>query len=239
MTNAATKPLPVLYKELVPLTKEQHRGLKLDRDEKPLGFTAGVNAVPALVEEFFVAARELPVVFVPEGDTINAVFLLGLRPNSNSFLSDEGLWTASYIPAYIRRYPFMLGEVPGREPILCFDPAFKGFNEAKGEALFGADGEPTEFLRDALDFAANFRVAAERTTSFVSKLKSFDLFRTVSLDVKSPKLGDVKIDGVLIVDEEKLRKLSDSQTLDLAKSGALRQIHAHLFSLSTVSALQG
>jgi hypothetical protein len=45
------------------------------------------------------------------------------------------------------------------------------------------------------------------------------------------------IAGIFIVDEEKLQNLPDEQIVDLHKSGALRGIHTHLFSLANVNLL--
>ncbi len=235
--QAPAAPLPILYKSVIPLTKDQHRNWRIDTPKHPLGFAKGAHLVPALVEEFVIAARELPIIFLPEGDQFTSVFILGLKPGVNSLIDERGLWKASYVPAYIRRYPFILGEVDGREPILCIDQGFEGFNEAKGAPMFDAAGEPTEQLRNALDFAGGFRTSANMSNQFVAQLKALGLLKQVTLDVKSPKAGDVRVDGVFIVDEDKLQKLPDDELLKMARNGSLRAIHAHLVSLNAIHSL--
>ncbi len=237
--SAVSGPLPILYKSVTPLNKEQHRALRINADSVKLGFAQGVNLVPALVEEFPIAAREIPIIFVPDGGNVSSVFLLGLKQGFNSFVTPEGMWTASYVPAYIRRYPFILGEVPNAEPILCLDRSFAGFSETAGDPLFDEAGAPSKFLQAALEFSAGFRGAAEKSMAFINRLRQLDLFRSVTLEVKSPQVGDVRIDGVLVVDEDKLAKLSDADMLDLARSGALKAIYAHIVSMNGVPVLKG
>jgi hypothetical protein len=235
-TQAATR-LPVLYRSITPVNRVTHKDLKLKALPEPLSFTRGTHLMPALAEEFAIAARELPIVFLPEGDIISPVFMLGLRSGHNSFVTPEGLWTSSYMPAYVRRYPFVLGDVEGSDPMLCMDEKFAGFNTKEGEPLFKPDGSPTPALEAAMKFAGEFRESGMRTIAFVDKLKSLDLFKSVTIDVKSQKLGPVSINGVLVVDEEKLKALPDATMLDLQKTGSLQAIYAHLMSLPGIPAL--
>jgi hypothetical protein len=240
MTEPATSAVvknPVLYKSVTALNRETHKLVRLKPLAKPLSFGLGTHLLPAVVDEFASAARELPIVFLPEGDQISPVFLLGLRSGHNGFITPEGLWTASYIPAYLRRYPFILGEVEGRDPVLCFDDSFGGINQSDGQALFKDDGAATPFLESTMQFAANFREAGQRTAEFVRKLKDLDLFKAVTMDVKNPKAGQATIHGLLVVDEEKLRGLPADVIVDLHKLGILPAVYAHLLSLGGIANL--
>lgn len=237
--SAVAGPLPILYKQIAPLEREKHRDLKIDTLAEPLAFARGAHIVPALVEEFAAAAREFPIVFLPEGESVAPAFMLGLKPGVNGFVDGKGLWTGSYLPAYIRRYPFIFGDVPGRDPILCIDEGYEGFRTGRGQRLFDDGGAPSRQLVGALEFASNFRAAAERTQAFVEALRRHDLFKTVSLDVKNPRVGEIKIDDVTIVDEAKLDALPDGALLELARAGWLKAAHAHVVSLGAVPGLKG
>ena len=238
-TAAPSAPmLPVLFRSVTPVNRDQHRKLRLASLPEPLGFVRGTHLLPALVDEFASAARELPIAFLPEGDVISPVFLLGLRPGSNSFVTTEGLWAASYLPAYVRRYPFILADVDQGDPILCIDDRFEALGTEKGEALFDGKGEPTPFLQPALEFAGGFREAGARNAAFIARLRELELLKAVTLDVRSAKAGEASIQGLMVVDEEKLRGLSDAVVLDLYRTGLLPAIHAHLMSLGGVSALR-
>ena len=229
--------LPVLYRSVTPLNREQHAAMRLAPLPEPLSFARGTHLLPAMVDEFAAAARELPIVFLPEAEGISPVFMLSLRSGTNGFVTSEGLWTASYLPAYVRRYPFVLGDVEGRDPILCFDDQFEGFNETRGDVLFNPDGSPSPALEAAIQFSGGFREAGQRTTQFVKKLRELDLFKSVTLDVNSAKTGKTTIEGLLVVDEAKLKSLHDVVILDLQKTGYLPAIHAHLLSLGGIAAL--
>ncbi len=229
--------LPVLYRSVTPMNREQHAAMRLAPLPQPLSFARGTHLLPAMVDEFAAAARELPIVFLPEADGISPVFMLSLRSGINGFVTSEGLWTASYLPAYIRRYPFVLGDIEGRDPILCFDDQFEGFNETHGEIMFNPDGKPSAVLEAAMQFAGGFREAGQRTTQFVKKLRELDLFKSVTMDVNSAKLGKTTIEGLLVIDEAKLKTLNDAVILDLQKTGYLPAIHAHLLSLGGIVAL--
>mgnify|MGYP002144979420 CR=1 FL=1 len=61
---------------------------------------------PLTVTEFANAALSFPIIFV--GDEKTPVAALGLNAGENLFIDAEGAYdTGVYIPAYIRRYPFV------------------------------------------------------------------------------------------------------------------------------------
>ena len=217
--NAAAAPgavlFPVLYKSVTMVNRETHRGLKLKTMPTPLAFAQETHLLPAVADEFAAAARELPIVFLPEGDMISPVFLLGLRQGRNSFVTKEGYWSGMYMPAYLRRYPFLMADVEGAEPVLCMDEKFAGVNEAEGQSFFADDGALTPFLNEVMAFSANFHASGQRTQALMMKLKTLDLFKSVSIDVKNDRVGQASITGMLVIDEEKLRALPDPVIIDL------------------------
>ena len=70
---------------------------------------------------------------------------LGLRDTENLFVDEKGGWEeAAYIPAYIRRYPFIFSEIPGSEQLtLCVDMNKDVVDEKGAQKFFDADGKPT------------------------------------------------------------------------------------------------
>lgn len=76
---------------------------------------------PAVIDEFVVASRHLPIVFVPTASKPTPVFLLGAQPGENRHVDPAGAWTGGYVPAYVRRYPFIIGDNAGAEPLVCID----------------------------------------------------------------------------------------------------------------------
>jgi hypothetical protein len=229
--------LPILYRAVTPVSREAHKGLRIRPMNEPLGFSRGTHAVPALIEEFQIAAREIPIVFVQEGDRVVPIFLVGIKQNVNSLVTAEGRWSISYIPAYVRRYPFVMADVEGGDSILCVDDTYEGLNKDEGELLLDDKGEPTTAMKGLIDFCESFRRSAQMTDKIMERLSGLKLFKPVSLDINSPKSGAAKIDGVLVVDDEKLKALPDDVTLELHKAGILNALQAHTMSLGATPAL--
>ena len=100
--------LPLFYKQVVPLNKEVHGELYVEGIEDYL-HTKDTNSIYIAAVEFLQASREYPIVFAKgKDDVVFPVALLGLEQNQNVFIDKSGAWTANYIPAYVRRYPFIL-----------------------------------------------------------------------------------------------------------------------------------
>ena len=107
-TKNTTPNLPVFYKKVVPLNKEVHSELYIEGIDS-YQHTKETNSVYIAAVEFIQAAREYPIVFaVGPDEKLFPVVLLGLEKNKNLFVDKAGKWMADYIPAYVRRYPFIL-----------------------------------------------------------------------------------------------------------------------------------
>ncbi|MDB5563151.1 MAG: SapC family protein [Hyphomicrobiales bacterium] len=228
---------PLFYQNIVPLNRETHRTLRLKALARPLDYARLANMVPALTDEFAAAAQEIPIAFLPGTAQPAAVFVTGLKPGRNAFITEDGRWNGSYVPAYLRRYPFIIGDVPDADPILCIDANFEGFGEVDGTPLFSQAGEPEPAVTQALALANNYRAGAERTDALALTLQRLGLFRSVTLDAKLPNGESTVVHGLLIVDEQAFNALSDEQFLELRSAGFLQPIYAHLFSLAAISKL--
>jgi hypothetical protein len=227
----------MFYRKVVPLNRETHRDLKLTAPAQPLDYARGANLIPAVADEFFAAMSQLPIAFLPGTERPAAVFVCGLRPGTNAFISEDGRWTGNYVPAYLRRYPFIIGEVPDAEPVLCIDEAYEGFNRKTGVALFSKAGEPEKSVTDALALARGYRDAATRTEQLCTLLQRFNLLHTVTLDAKLPNEQATVVHGLMTVDEVALDKLPDAQFLELRAAGFFKPLFAHLVSLRAIDRL--
>lgn len=228
---------PLFYRKVVPLNREVHRDFRLRAPTAPLAYARSAHLIPALVEEFASAMAEMPIAFLPGAAHPTAVFVAGLRPGTNVFVSEKGLWQASYVPAYLRRYPFIIGDVPSAEPVLCIDEEFEGFSKTEGTRLFSESGEPEPTVTKALSLAMSYRAAAERTEAFCALLQKFELFRPVTLDAKLPNGQTTVVHGLLTVNEEAFDALPEKKLLELRKEKFLKPVFAHLFSLKSLSRL--
>ncbi len=229
---------PLFYKKIAPLNKEVHSGLYI-KDIENYFFAKESNSVYIAAIEFVLAAREYPVVFARS--TAKAVFpvaLLGLDEKQNLFVDEKGQWTADYIPAYIRRYPFILA-VPDDKLsttfTVCIDESFPGFNTAKeGNALFDEQGEQLAFLKQAVDFIKDYQTHVRLTTLFCENLSKLDLLEPMRADIQMASGTKYALNGFLCVNKEKLKTLKPEQLADLVNSNQMELIFAHLASLSNI-----
>lgn len=227
----------LFYQTPVPLNAATYPRLRVRPTNGNYRFAANTNAVPLAVVEFFDVAREWPIVFTDD-DKPYPVMLSGVRHQQNLLVGTDGSWQGRYVPAFVRRYPFVLGERPGRKDFdVYIDEGYDGINSDDGERLFDDDGSPTPPLKLALEFLSQFQGEIERTTRFVERLKELDLLVPRRLEVGRPGQSPCVLQGFCIVDEAKLQALDDAALLTLARGGQLAWIHAHLMSLRNVAAL--
>ncbi|MDF2374406.1 MAG: SapC family protein [Rhizobiaceae bacterium] len=227
----------LFYKNVVPLNSETHRDLHLKAVKKPLAFAKEANLIPALVDEFEFAMDDLPIAFLPGKEQPSAVFVAGLEPGSSVFITEDGLWNGKYAPAYLRRYPFIIGDVEGGESVLCVDDSYEGLSKTDGVRFFSKDGKPEESVTNALALAQNYRAAADRTDEFVKKLNTLKLLRDIKLDAKMPDGSEKSVHGLQVLDEEAFAALPAKALGELHKAGFLKAIYSHLFSLRSVPKL--
>ncbi|MFC5498219.1 SapC family protein [Caenimonas terrae] len=228
----------VYYEKPVTLDRDKHRNLKV-RATASFGFAGKANSLYLAGVEFNEACKEFAIVFtrVAGGRTV-PVAMLGLRSHENLFVDADGKWDAAYVPAFVRRYPFVLAELPGRQEMaVCVDEAFDGLNQAEGEALFDAAGNDTPFLHNALDFLRRYQAEYLRTEAFCQRLEQAGLL--VEMNAKADLVDgrSFTINGLLIVDEKKLLALPDATVLSLFRSGDMHMVSMHLVSLSNMQKL--
>lgn len=225
----------LFYGKPEPMSVELHGALGVDPVEKPYGFVAQTNLVPLTVTEFAPAALSYPVIFI--GDNKMPVAVMALRGGENLFVSADGEFRPeAYIPAYVRRYPFVFAndEVQKRL-ILCVDRTAPFIKEGGATPLF-VDGKPSPYVEQAMEFCNNFEQERQRTDAFVKVLTDLDLLDTREA-VFTPRNPDgtaaapQKIAEYFAVSEEKLKALPADKLTELRDNGALGQIYAHLVSL--------
>jgi hypothetical protein len=231
----ATQPppnLPLFYKNLQPLAASLHGKLRA-RTSQTAPYLVDVHAIPLTIDEFAPAQRYFPIIFAA-GETPIPLALMGLNEGVNVFIDDEGKpYNPIYVPAYVRRYPYMLAKIdPSKEELtLCYDPESDLISEKEGELLFDGD-KPSETLTQILKFCEEFEIAGQRTQAFCKELEALDLLIDGEVSIQPEGAAQPFLyRGFKMVDENKVREL-DGETLEkINKNGILPLIMAHLFSL--------
>jgi hypothetical protein len=225
--------MPLMYNELRPLTSVEHATWKT-RSTTDAPFLAKIHAVPILIDEFISAQRFFPIVF-SLGDNPVPLALMGLNEGVNVFVDDKGvLLNPTYVPAYLRRYPFMLArlEEGGDSLSLCFDPTSNLVGEYdEGNSLF-EDDKPSETTEGIMKFCEEFEIAAQRTSAFMEELKNTGLLidGEVSIQLNDQSQPSV-YRGFKMIDETKFRDMRGDELRKLNQNGMLPLMMAHLFSL--------
>lgn len=240
----ATQPppnLPLFYKSLVPLQTGPHSNYRQQTMDK-VPFFGGTHAVPLTIDEFVMAQRFYPIVF-SVGDNSVPLALFGLNEGVNLFVEEDGRLKGDfYVPAYVRRYPFMLARLqPGAQELsLCFDPESGLVGEnCDGPALFDGD-KPSETTNGVLKFCEEFELSAQRTGAFVKELEALELIMDGEISIQIPEQQSPYVyRGFRMVNEEKFRALGGEDLHKINQNGILPLIMAHLFSLSQMPNLFG
>lgn len=229
----------LFYEKPVPLNKDAHREFKIRTSENFYAFSKATNSVLLAGVEFVHASKEYGIMFAKAGERIVPVALLGLRNDENLYVDANGHWDARYIPAYVRRYPFVLADSPqgDGQMAVCVDESFSGFNKEEGQPLFQEDGEQAPLLTNAINFLRDYQGQYQRTEIFVNRLKDMDLFTEMSAQAELPDGQKVAMNGLMVVNEKKLLELENSKAMELFQAGELAWVYAHLFSLSNLQAL--
>ncbi|MFN4112642.1 MAG: SapC family protein [Sphingomonadaceae bacterium] len=235
MASAPQPNLPLFYNDLMPLNSRDHakyRSTSLDQAK----WLTGVHAIPLTVDEFVQSQRDFPIVF-SSGDNPLPLALMGLNEGVNTFVDEDGRITDPiYIPAYIRRYPFLLAKLrPEAEELsLCFDPTSGILGEdVDGEALFTEDAEPTDVTKRVLEFCQHFEEAGQRTKVFIDELKKHDLLMEgeMAITLSSDGANPYVYRGFQMINEPKLREVRGDVLRGWNQNGMLALIYAHLMSL--------
>jgi hypothetical protein len=241
-TAAPTQNLPLFYNAVEPLNAAQHANMKV-RTILRMPQVAQAHAIPVTVDEFTLVQRHYPIVF-SVGDNPIPIALMGLNEGINVFLDQDGrpLDTNIYIPAYMRRYPFLLARLrPDSDELsLCFDPTANAVGEFdEGQALFEGD-QPSEATKAILQFCEQFEAAGQRTGAFVEELTKADLLMDGEVAIQPEGFDQPFIyRGFRMVDEEKLRNLRGDELRKINQNGILPLLYAHLFSLSEIRQVFG
>jgi hypothetical protein len=222
----------LIYESVVPVSVQRHGDMSVEAS-RDYGFSADVTAVPLMAAEFLAAAAEYAIVFTQVGEDVLPAAVLGVRGAANVYVASDRSWTARYIPAFIRRYPFVFANTPdGKSLAVCIDEAHPGVNrEGRGERLFTHDGKPTAYVRQVTQFLREYQAHFDRTRRFGRTVHELGLLEPVRAQVTSSQGTRVTMGGMQSVNRKKLRELDDGTLGQLARTDELELLYLQMFSL--------
>lgn len=242
MASAPQPQLPLFYNDLAPLNSRDH-GAWVARTIDVATWATNQHAIPITTDEFALAQRHYPIIFSDSPQPV-PLALMGLNEGVNVIFDEEGVMREqAYIPAYIRRYPYLLARLsPDADQLsLCFDPS-SGLviEEGEGTALFEGD-QPTEHTKGVLQFCEQFEQAGARTAQFVEELLKLELLMDGEVAIQRGQEGENPFiyRGFKMVNQDKVLELRGDQLRTLNQNGILPLIYAHLFSLDQMRIIFG
>lgn len=227
----------LIYNTALPISRARHFDCSLEPSEH-FGFSAGINSVPLTAVEFPLAVAEYPIVFAGQPGELVPAVILGLHGDQNLFLTPELSWSAKYIPAFIRRYPFVFSR-SGDRFLLCVDEEYPGFNrQGHGQRFFAENGEMAPFVNNVLKFLQEYQSQFSRTQLFCAKVEKLDLLEPMQAQINIDGGERRLLSGFQAVNRAKLKALPGDKLAELAATDELELLYLHLQSMNNFEALK-
>jgi hypothetical protein len=223
-----------LYTRVEPLNPDSHGKLGVKRLDHPFAFASEIHFVPLLLPEFPAACGSYPIIFA--GDEKQPLAVMGLTPGFNLFFNKDGsAKTEIYLPAYVRRFPFIVAQ-NGESVIVCLDVGADIVAEGAEMAIFNGK-DLTEYGKSCVEFCKRFEDDRARSDAIMEQIKALDIFHLRQTkhqprDANNEPVGEeILISEYYAIEEPKLHQLSGAQLVALRDTGALAFIYAHLVSM--------
>lgn len=228
----------LIYESAVPVSASRHGSVSVEVGGD-YGFSRKVNSVPLMAVEFPHAALEYAIVFSGTAQAFIPAVILGMRGEENLYLGERGAWQAKYVPAFLRRYPFVFSSSQdGKTFTLCIDESYPGFNrEGRGQRLFAEDKKPSAYVSNVLKFLEQYQIEFRRTQAFCNKLKELALLEPMRAHANLPSGERLALTGFMAVNRDKLKALPGEKLAELAKTDELELLYLHLQSMRNFTAM--
>jgi hypothetical protein len=222
----------MFYEAVMPCSKARHGNwwVELGSDYR---VAQQLSLCPLLISEFASAVLEYTIVFSGGDDQVMPAVLLSLAPGGNSYVGPNGEWLARYVPASLRRYPFLLASTDGGKTVsLCIDESCSGFNQSgRGIPLFTENGQMSPHLAEVVNFLKDYERDFEQTRAFCNRLQQTGLLAPMQADIKLKAGKFAKLTGFSALDRDRLNALPLQTVDELFRAGYLELIYTHSLSL--------
>jgi len=221
--------LPPLYRAPQMLNAERHRTVGVT-EINDFSFAKDAGALPLGADELFLAQAHYPIVFTGNDPPV-PVAVLGI--GRNLFIESDGRWRrGAYIPAYIRRYPFILAKpAPSASSFLAIDESAACVNwNGGGRPLYDGD-KPSTLARQALEFCLAFEMQLGVARNFAEALRAAGILVVRRADLRFNDGSRRTLDGFRVIDEGLFDAMPNDTFLSWRRNGWLGLVYAHLLSM--------
>lgn len=222
---------------IVPISAEQFANKRWQR-LKTMHFAANDITVPITAQEAARAILSMPIGFVRTPNSYNLVALLGLESEKNLMIDAAGKWRGGYLPQYYLCRPFLIRKSTDDKLVLCIDEddeLITSIDDLDAEKFY-ADGAPTTVVSEIASFLTKRVYHFEATTQMCVLLEQHKLIKPWPIKANT-KRGELQIEAMYCIDEERLNKLSGTALKELRNSDALLLAYAQLFSMLNIHLL--
>jgi hypothetical protein len=226
----------MIYDRAVPISSDRHRDWSV-RSGGNYAFAQGINSVPVVAAEFRAAATDYAIVFAGDEGTVFPSVILGTAADRNDHVGPAGEWAGGYIPAFLRRYPFVFARSEdGQTFTLCIDEEFEGVNqENRGERLFDADGNRTQYLQTMLSFNREYQAFVRADAGLLRATAGVGAAAAGQAQISLPDGERRQIGGFFTIDREKLKALPADTLAQMVRTDELELCYVHLQSLNNLT----
>lgn len=219
------------------ISLDRHAGKRWQR-QSDYTLAASEAVVALTVAELSTAVMSLPIAFVEREGAFVPVAVLGVQSGKNLFVTGDGRWAGSYIPAAFRSYPFRLAQIESGQQVLCIDEDSGLISDGPdGEPFFNEDGQPAQSTLDILGFVNQIEQNRALTTTACAALQRHHLFRPWVITLHTEN-GEKQITGLFQINQELLNGLSDEGLLELRRAGALPVAYCQMLSMQHLPMLE-
>ncbi|MGE4219763.1 MAG: SapC family protein [Alphaproteobacteria bacterium] len=231
-----SEPHYLFYNSVEKLDPKQHGRLGLSASAS-YGFARPTNSIPLNVVEFSAAARHYPIIFHSDAEGM-PLAVVGLRSRENLFVEKDGSWAEGcYVPAFVRRYPFLLLTRSGTNEIaFCVDASAEMLKQRGSRPLF-SDNKPTDLMQNVARFCGAYAREQNRTRQFVQALREHGLLMDRSADIRLPDGEKIALRGFRVINEARLRELPDKLLAEWCRNGFMTWIGSHIVSMGNFGRL--
>ena len=221
--------------QFVVVSPERHSAKKWQR-ASGYGFAAKEALVPIVSAELAKAVLSMPLAFTEHAGGYSLMGVMSLTPGRNMFIAPNGHWMTSYVPAFLRAYPFRLNMQPGTDNGFLEVDEDSGLvvaGSAPGEDFFTADGKVAPATQKMTDFLVEIERSRKALSLSVAILAQAGLIAPWPITVKTEQ-EEKAINGLFRIDEAALAALSNEHFLKLRVTGALPVAYLQLVSTGQI-----